>query len=148
MKVKLCCTKEALDELIRAVKSDSLEFSDDSSFVLMEDTSKREFLLVKQEDDLIPLQIEKIIYIESLQNQTLIHADKETYISKEPLYLLEGELKDRGFIRVHRSFIVNRRKIERIKSAFNMKMMLIMSNQDKVEVSRSYYAQFKKEIGF
>lgn len=148
MRVKLMCTKEKLDEFIRAVKNDELVFSDDATFVLMEETTQKEYLLVKQDEDLLPLNINDIIYIESLQNQTLVHTPKGIFYSKEPLYQLEGELKDNGFLRVHRSYLVNRRKIERIRSAFNMKLILVMSNQDKVEVSRSYYAQFKNEIGF
>lgn len=148
MRVKLLCTKEKLDEFILAVKNDELVFSDDADLVLMEETVQKEYLLVKQEEDLLPISVNDIIYIESLQNQTLVHTDKEIFVSKEALYQLEGELRKSGFLRVHRSFLVNRRKIERIRSAFNMKLILVMSNQDKVEVSRSYYLQFKKDIGF
>ena len=86
MRVKLMCTKEKLDEFICAVKNDELVFSDDSTFVLMEETVQKEYLLVKEDEDLLPLSVNDIIYIESLQNQTLVHTQKGGFLSKEPLY--------------------------------------------------------------
>ncbi len=148
MKVKILCTQKMLQELISAVKQDQLEFSDEAPLVLMEQTLDRKTVLVKENDDLIPLSLEQIVYFESLQSKVLVHTEKTVYEIRKTLTQLEAELREFGFIRIHRAFLVNRSKIVRIRSSFNMKLTLILSNQDRVEVSRNYYTQFKAEIGF
>ena len=51
-------------------------------------------------------------------------------------------------LRVHKAFIVNKKDIRRIRSSLNSKFTLILTNEDQIEVSRSYYYRFKEEMGF
>lgn len=61
---------------------------------------------------------------------------------------LEANLYEKGFLRIHKAFIVNTRDIKKIKASLNSKFTLILRNGDQVEVSRSYYYRFKEEMGF
>ncbi|MFC3196504.1 LytR/AlgR family response regulator transcription factor [Parapedobacter deserti] len=68
------------------------------------------FLFVKtgQKGKLLKVDIRRITYIEGLGNYVLIHSDGQqpvtTYLSIKYLY---EHLVDRGFIRIHKSFIVS-----------------------------------------
>ncbi len=66
---------------------------------------------------------------------------------KEKLYYYEELYCSREFIRVSKSFIVNIKEIEKIKTTFNRKFILVMNNKEEIDVNRSYYETFKERIG-
>ncbi|EAK8886826.1 LytTR family transcriptional regulator, partial [Listeria monocytogenes] len=47
----------------------------------------------------------------------------------------------------HRSFILNRTKIQEIQPWFNNTLQVILTNGSKVPVSRSYVKEFKEKLG-
>ena len=51
------------------------------------------------------------------------------YRVKETMYQLEANLYERGFLRVHKAFIVNKKDIRRIRSSLNSKFTLILTNR-------------------
>ncbi|MCC2834235.1 LytTR family DNA-binding domain-containing protein [[Clostridium] innocuum] len=89
-----------------------------------------------------------IIYIESISQEIWIHTGEGRYRARETMYQLEANLYEKGFLRVHKSFIVNKKDIRRIRSSLNSKFTLLLTNGDQIEVSRSYYYRFKEEMGF
>ena len=64
------------------------------------------------------------------------------------MYQLEAGLYEKGFLRVHKAYIVNKKAIRRIRTNLYMKFTLVLDNQEEIEVSRSYYYRFKEEMGF
>ena len=105
-------------------------------------------LFLYEEEGVALVDPNEILYIESIQNMLEIHALHRVFHVKEPLYQMEARLYPKGFLRIHKSFLVNRRHIRQIKTSLNMKYTLVLSNKETLEVSRSYYYQFKEEIGF
>ena len=59
------------------------------------------------------------------------------------LYELIEKLSTFGFFRISKSLIVNVTKITAIRSALNGKLMIILSNDQTLEVNRSYTKAFK-----
>jgi two-component system, LytTR family, response regulator LytT len=69
------------------------------------------FLELTSNRKLVRIPYENIIYIESLADYITLHStDKRQITSKEKISVLEEKLPD-FFIRIHRSFIVNRKKV-------------------------------------
>ncbi len=68
-------------------------------------------LVGERERRLYPLNAEKIDYIESDRNYVSIHSGNATYISRDSIKRLEGELAHLGFIRIERSLLVNIRAV-------------------------------------
>ena len=68
-------------------------------------------LVGERERRLYPLNPEKIDYIESDRNYVSIHSGNATYISRDSIKRLEGELALLGFIRIERSLLVNIRSV-------------------------------------
>ncbi len=58
----------------------------------------------------VKVKLDEILYIESLKDYIKIHLEEETHMTKYSISTFEKSL-DARFIRVHRSFIVNRDKI-------------------------------------
>jgi DNA-binding LytR/AlgR family response regulator len=108
----------------------------------------RNFILGKRNEELIPVQVQDIIYIEGLNNDTFVYTKNDTFTVKEKLYELEKVLYDQKFVRVSKSFIASIKHIERIKPTFNGKLLLIMSNDLQLEVTRHYLKAFRDYLGF
>ena len=64
-------------------------------------------LFLKQKNDIHILQKKDIIFIERSGRSTTIHTKNGRLKTYQTLNELEGELRERDFIRSHRSFIIN-----------------------------------------
>lgn len=60
------------------------------------------------------IQKEEIIYIESYGRKLHFHVGNEEYLTYSKLDDMERDLNDRDFLRIHKSFLVNMRFIERM----------------------------------
>lgn len=87
----------------------------------------------------VPLPIDKIRYIESFSDYVKIHVEDRQLVVREKISKLEERLPE-NFIRVHRSFLVNRQAI----TAFNRSMI----NIDHVEIpiGRKYAPETRKVL--
>ena len=77
------------------------------------------------------LMPDDILYIESLGNYIKIHALEDTLVSKEKISNLEERLPEQ-FIRIHRSFVVNRLHVQ----SFGKESMTVKGQQ--LNISRTY----------
>ena len=68
-------------------------------------------LIGVRERRLYPLAPEKIDYIESDGNYVSIRSGNATYISRDSIKRLAGELAGFGFVRIERSLLVNIRSV-------------------------------------
>jgi len=71
-------------------------------------------LFLKSGHDYIKIEIDQISHINSDADYTDIYYEEKKLISSEPLKYWEDTLKDHEFIRVHKSYIVNLRMVEKI----------------------------------
>ena len=78
------------------------------------------------------IKYEELIYLESLGDYIEFHlVDGTTISSKEKISHMEQELPD-GFLRIHRSFIVNRSMITSFSREF------VLMGEKELPISRSY----------
>lgn len=82
-------------------------------------------ITVKDGDYNVQIVISDINYIESKGNYLLFHTDDKTYTSRCTIKNIIEVLPESDFARVHRAYIVNKRKIER----FTSKTILIKNCQ-------------------
>ena len=89
---------------------------------------------------------EEISLIRAEQQKVIISTNKGEFETNTPLKDLEQKLKDQGFLRTHKSFIVNISKIREIIPWFNDTFILTLDNcsQKEIPVSRHYLPDFKK----
>ena len=92
------------------------------------------------------VNIKDIEYIESYDNDVYAIVGKERYTIDEKLYTLEEKLDSYDFIRISKSILVNIARIDYIKPMFNCKLKLILTNNDIIEVNRTYIKSFKERI--
>ncbi|PGS52948.1 LytTR family DNA-binding domain-containing protein [Bacillus sp. AFS041924] len=105
---------------------------------------KQDKLAISVDERILLITFEEVIYIFTQDGKTSVVTDKMTYRLNEPLINLERKLKNTSFIRIHRSYIVNLDKIIEIQPWFNSTYNLIMSDGEKVPVSRTYIKELKQ----
>ena len=73
-------------------------------------------LFVKNGQHFVRIRISEIDFVKSRGNNVEIHCGNEERVVKETLKKIQSRLDASLFFRVHRSYIVNMQKIERIGS--------------------------------
>ncbi|MCM1553092.1 MAG: LytTR family transcriptional regulator, partial [Butyrivibrio sp.] len=71
------------------------------------------------EDAQYEIPISDVFYIEGVDNKVFIYCEQQVYETRQRLYELEEALKEKHFLRVSKSVLVNLMKIESIKSSLN-----------------------------
>ena len=149
MDLKLICKKEEEDKIKELIKQD-INFVDDSEYILITKElyeNKSKILLGYLNDSYSIINLEEVLYFEALDDTVFCHTHKDEYLVKEKLYELEQKFYKNRFIRVSKSFIVNINKVKHIKPHINRKFILILENNIQIDVTRSYYQNFKNYIG-
>ncbi|MCD5001993.1 LytTR family transcriptional regulator DNA-binding domain-containing protein [Enterococcus saccharolyticus] len=101
-----------------------------------------------QGEDRIYLVAPEEIYLVSVEERQLnIETKEQTYQMTGSLNKIEQKLPTELFLKTHRSFILNRTKIQEIQPWFNNTLQVILENGSRVPVSRSYVKQFKESVG-
>ncbi len=89
----------------------------------------------------------KILYIDTVDKKTFFYTMNEVYETTLRLYELEEQLGSQNFIRVNKACILNFNHINAIKADLDGRLLLTMSNGEKLFVSRQYAPQIKKMLG-
>jgi hypothetical protein len=79
-----------------------------------------------------------IHWVEAAGNYVELHTATETYMLRSTMKEIESRLDSFGFVRVHRSTIVNRSQIERIAPAMNGDKIVKLRNGFELRLSRRY----------
>ncbi|MGM9703561.1 MAG: LytR/AlgR family response regulator transcription factor [Prevotella sp.] len=92
-------------------------------------------LVVKQDYKNVSIAIDTISYIEALENYVRIHKIDGTKVTtKMPLHAIEQLLPDDMFLRIHRSFIVSRKRI----SQYTRTEMILMDEPRPLPIGKKY----------
>jgi len=95
-------------------------------------------LAIKDGSSTIFVPIHDIDWVDAAGDYMCVHARGETYIMRTTMKELEAQLEPSIFQRVHRSTIVNLRRVEKISSHINGEFHLTLSCGASLKMSRSY----------
>ncbi|WP_179377040.1 LytR/AlgR family response regulator transcription factor [Winogradskyella wichelsiae] len=94
-------------------------------------------LQIKDGHDTVNLQFDDIVYIVADGNYIDIHTETKKYTTRQSLNTLAEQLSSDTFIKTHRSYMVNRTKVERISSTS------VFINNLEIPLSRTYAFNFR-----
>ncbi|WP_417670945.1 LytR/AlgR family response regulator transcription factor [Pseudoalteromonas tetraodonis] len=99
------------------------------------------YIFVKVDSRWERIQLANITYIESCGDYIIIHqVANEASISLQTLTQMNSRLTGKGFVRVHRSYIVNLAKVDTVE-----KDHLLIGNVD-ISIGKSYRQEFIKLV--
>ncbi|SHJ40007.1 two component transcriptional regulator, LytTR family [Dethiosulfatibacter aminovorans DSM 17477] len=104
-------------------------------------------IAVAKNDKLFLLKLKEIVYLEYFEGKIRVFTEKDEYSINQTMKAFMEENGD-GFIRTHKSFIVNIDYIEEIIPWFNYTLKLRIKDFDELEipVSRNYMKDFKEKL--
>lgn len=97
-----------------------------------------DFIVINNKSGVERIETKKIVYIESNRRKIIFNTTEFKYDMYEKLDNIHTKLKQRGFIKVHRSYIVNREFIKKIESRD-----IITTTGDIIPISRSKLDEVK-----
>lgn len=92
------------------------------------------------------ISVTDIYYIEAVDNRSFIYTKGKVYETKQKLYELEDILKEKRFLRVSKSTILNLMKVSSIKPALNGRFSAVLRSGEQVIISRKYVPELKKAL--
>lgn len=92
------------------------------------------------------IPITDVYYIEVMDNKCFIYCSKKVYETRERLYELENLLKEKNFLRISKSTLLNLMKIKAIKPALNSRFIAVLQNGEEIIISRKYVADLKEKL--
>lgn len=90
------------------------------------------------------ISLERLLYIESKLHKLEFHVmedDMMVYTTYGKLDTLEEELKEKGFIRIHQSYLVNKKYIENVK-----KYKVVLTNRVELSIPKVRYTYVKEQF--
>ena len=136
-----CEDYEKIEILIKCPKID------DRVLRLIEQLKQNEIIITGRKDDrTYSLVAIDLYYIESVDNKLFLYEQKETFESDLKLYEFEQLVEGTSFIRISKNLIVNTTYIESVRALFNGRIEAILTNSEKVIVSRHYVKAFKAKF--
>lgn len=105
---------------------------------------------VNTHEKVVVLNLQEIAYITALERHTVVHTQKSEYTTHLSLDRLEERLKNCGFMRVQRSYIINLNMVNEFLPWFNngYGLKLIGFNQKVIPISRNKVVLLKEIFEF
>jgi len=104
-------------------------------------------LSIKSDGRVRFLDTEAIDWIEADDKVVRIHAGKEVHLMRTTLSSVGRQLDTATFVRIHRSTIVNAKRIREIQPWFHNDYVVIMADGTKLMTGRAYRTALKHLIG-
>lgn len=89
------------------------------------------------------IPVTDVYYVEAVDNKVFVYGKHKVYEARQKLYELEGILREKYFLRVSKSLILNLMKVTAIKPALNGRYSAILQSGEEIIISRKYVSQLK-----
>lgn len=117
--------KELRDTLLRAINK----------------LSKHKVLVVQQGGELQKIDLSTVLYIEADGNYIKIVTKTKTIRHRDTISGMERNLSSKGFVRIHKGFLVNSEAVYRINSD-----KVILINEEEIPIGRNGREEAKKAL--
>lgn len=105
-----------------------------------------ERLSIRDSGETVNVRVDDIDWIDAAGDYMCVHTEGDTYVLRGTMKRLEELLDPEKFVRVHRSTIVNRRRVRSLRPHRNGEYFLTLDNQREVKLSRSYKANLQRLV--
>ena len=87
-----------------------------------------------------------VLYIESVDNKVFLYTRDKVYETRQKVYEFESMLKEKYFLRVSKSTLLNLMKIEAIRPALNGRFSAVLHTGEQVIIARKYVPDLKNAL--
>jgi len=101
-------------------------------------------LLIRDRSHVHVIPIDQIDYIEAQDDYVSIRAAGRSYLKEQTLGELEEQLAAKGFLRIHRRFILNVSRLAKIELSEKDSRIAILNDKTELPISRSGYSKLRE----
>jgi two-component system LytT family response regulator len=102
---------------------------------------------VKVKGDIVILKVDEILYFEAMDDYVVIRVGTKKILKKQTLKNLEEKLDPSKFIRIHRSYLINRSSLHKIITESNGNYGVLLTDGTVLPVSKTGYRNLKNFTG-
>ncbi len=136
---------EALSNAVRQIQLHNLD-SLQNKLIQLRDTPKEaveeglpQYFEIKEQGRNITLSSNNIYWMSAAGNYVEFHMQDKVYLYRSSISALEYELQAFGFLRIHRSILVNKRYIDKVNYLHsNNQYTFLLKNEETLLSARSY----------
>lgn len=145
--------KEAIDRLGSRLEAKEGGAKEESSIEKIrqhfaESDEKLNRVVIKKSGKIHVISTGDINFLEAQDDYVMVYTDEGKYLKQQTMKYFEQHLDKQQFVRVHRSYIANVTRIERIEPYEKSNFILILKDGNKVPVSRSGMQVLKENLDF
>ena len=100
-----------------------------------------------QEDTMHRLKLAEVFYFEVVDDRSFLYTQAAVFEAKEKLYEFERLCAGSTLFRCSKSMILNADRIDYVRPSLSGRFEAVLSNGEKVVVSRKYVADLKRMLG-
>jgi two-component system, LytTR family, response regulator len=101
---------------------------------------------VRSGENTLFVPINEVDWIEAFQNYVRLHAGPATYLLHVPMNTIEGVLDSNRFLRIHRSYIVNVRRIAQLWSIAHGQYAVELKSGQRLQSGRTYNERIRSAL--
>ncbi|SMG53426.1 two component transcriptional regulator, LytTR family [Marivirga sericea] len=95
---------------------------------------------IRDKNGLLPVRPDEILYVEAFDNYAKVFTEINSHIISHSLKSIEDKLIPYGFVRVHKSYLININKISRINEGY------VFFEEISIPIGRAYKNNFMAKI--
>jgi two-component system, LytTR family, response regulator len=100
-------------------------------------------LLIRDRSNVHVIPIDDVDYIESQDDYISIRAAGKSYLKEQTISDLEQQLPAKGFVRIHRRFLLNLSRLAKIELSEKENRIAILLDKTQLPISRSGYIKLR-----
>ncbi|GAB4245947.1 MAG: LytTR family DNA-binding domain-containing protein [Ekhidna sp.] len=94
------------------------------------------------------VRVDKVRYLEAQDDYVKIFTDEGSFLKQQTMKYFENHLPEDDFVRIHRSYIVRVKEIDRVELMGKDTHVVILQDGSQLIVSRSGYGRLKEVLDF
>jgi len=100
-------------------------------------------VLIRDRSNVHVVPVEQIDYVEAQDDYVSIRAAGRSYLKEQTLGELEAQLADKGFLRIHRRYVLNVSRLAKIELSEKDSRIAILHDKTELPISRSGYTKLR-----
>ena len=104
-------------------------------------------LFVKRDDRVLVLRPHDIDWIEAVGDYVKLHVGTESHLTRTTLSEMQRRLAADGFVRVHRSRLVNLARVRELRPASRGESTVVLKNGTRLEASYTFLKEMQERLG-
>ncbi len=104
-------------------------------------------LPIKVNGRIIVIRLADIDWIEADRDYVSVHVGEKTWLMRETIAALELRLAPSGFVRIHRSALVNAERVKELRPQDKGEYTVILTDGTELKLTRNYRASVERLVG-